>query len=274
MRRHPPAFFTLLLIGSLASTAAPAQRRFAAVAEQQAAREARARERAQRDLLRDLDGGRITLPEAARLAGGTLVIDRRPVLECFPQLNVRGLVDHSSLVIAGRPFVARVELTNDRRSIVTTYSVQVDDTFKTRQLAPLLRHVIVRVPGGRMDFGDGTSADILSGPPLAPGERYVLFLQNDRNTSSAMPGALSGTSAATSQRDADGPAVIYTPLGVDEGVFHLRAGRATRSHAHDTSSRLRRHDGISEAIFLAEVKAAAATPRFCIACSSSQRARF
>ena len=157
--RRPFLVLTLLLIGSFTSTVLGQYRRPITAEQKQAHREAVAREWARRDLLRDLESERITLREAARRAGGTLVLERAEIPDCIPAWNVRGLTNRSSLVIVGRPLAARVELTDDRRSIATTYSVQVDDTFKARQLPPFMRHVVVTVPGGRMDFPDGTSAE-------------------------------------------------------------------------------------------------------------------
>lgn len=273
MRRHPLVFLPLFLIGALASPA-QAQRRLPTLAEQQAHREAVARERPRRDLLRDLEFGRITLPEAARRAGGTLVLDRRP-LDCFPQWDVRGLANRSSLVIVGRPFVARVALTDDRRSIVTTYSVQVEDTFKaTSRVLPFVRVVIVTVPGGRMDFGDGTSAEIRSGPSLALGDRYVLFLQHERDAPSVFPTAPPGTGAALTAGAAYGAAVVYTPFRIDQGVFHLQADGRIRWHAHNASERPHREDGTPEAAFLDELKEAVAARRLCVACFLSHTVRF
>lgn len=274
MRRHSPAFFTLFLIGSLASTALAQHRRPVTAEQQQAHREAVARARARLDLLRDLESGRITVREAAHRAGGTLVLERVEIPDCIPVWDVRGLTNRSSLVIVGRPLAARVELTDDRRSIATTYSVQVDDTFKARQLPPFLRHVIVRVPGGRMDFPDGASAETRSGPPLALGERYVFFLDDERNAPPGKPATLPGTITATTDGGIDAATVVYTPHRVDRGVFHLQADRKIRSHAQDTSDRFHHYDGISEGVFLAEIRAAIAASRFCISCSSPHRVRF
>jgi hypothetical protein len=273
MRRSLVVLLSMFLAGSGASTAA-AQHRWPTAAERQAHREAVARARARRDLLRDLELGRITLREAARRVGGTLVLDQRPNLDCFPQSDVRGLADRSSLVIMGRPLAAAVELTDDRRSIATTYSVQVDDTFKGRQLSAFVQHVIVRVPGGRIDFGDGTSAETRSGPSLTLGDRYVLFLQHEPDGRSGMPVAWPGTSAAAGGGAVDGAPVIYTPFRVDQGVFHLQADGKMRSHAQTASGRLHRYDGMPEAVFLAEVKTAVEARRLCNACFSSHRIRF
>jgi hypothetical protein len=59
-----------------------------------------------------------------------------------------------------------------------------------------------------MYFGDGTSADIRAGQPLALGERYILFYQDERDTPYGMPAALAETSTATARRATDGGSAI------------------------------------------------------------------
>jgi hypothetical protein len=264
MRHHSTLFFAMCFTVSLASIAPAQPRRPATAAEHKADREAVARERARRDLLRDLESGRLTLPEAAQRSGGALTIDWRPNPDWFKERDIRGLADRSALVIVGRPFAARVELTPDRRSIVTTYSVQVDERFKERQIPPFMQHVTVRIPGGRMEFGDGVSAEVRSGPSLKIGDRYMFFLQREQDAASLLPDALPGTSAASpAPTAADKSAVIYTPFRIDQGVFHLPADGKIRSEVHEASDQLHRYDGKAETEFLAEVKAAvAAAGRF------------
>jgi hypothetical protein len=263
MRHHSPVFVALILIGSSAGIL-EAQRP-PQLTGQQAGREAVTRDRARRDLLFDLQSGLITLPEAARRTEGRLVLDRPSVLSCFP--NIRDLTDASSLVVVGRPFAARVELTEDRCSIVTTYSVQVDDTLKTPRISPFMQHVMVRMPGGRLDFDDGTSAEIRSA--LALGDRYVLFLEDERDARSDLLAAAPGTSAARAASAPDGAGVIYTPLQSTHGVFHLRADGTARLHEAATLNTLHRDEGSPEAVLLAAVKAAVAARRFCGICFSS-----
>lgn len=188
--------------------------------------------------------------------------------------DVRGLADRSSLIIVGRPLAAGVELSDDRRSIATTYSVQVDDMLKGSRLSAFVHHVIVKVPAGRIDFGDGTSAETRSGPALTLGDRYVLFLQHEQDGRSGMPAALPGTSAAATGRAAEGAAVTYRPFHVGQGVFHLEADGKMRSHAQDASDKLDRYDEMPEALFLGEIKATVAARRSCIACFSTPRIRF
>lgn len=63
------------------------------------------------------------------------------------------------------------------------------------------------------------------------GDRYVFFLQDERDAPSDMLAALSGTDTARVAGATDGAAVIYAPLQVDQGVVHVHADGTTRLYA-------------------------------------------
>jgi hypothetical protein len=136
-------------------------------------REAKARERASRPATR-LRIWPYHAAEAAQRSNGALTVDWRPNPDWFKERDVRGLADRSALVIVGRPYAARVELTTDRRSIVTTYAVQVDETFKERQVPPFMQQATVRIPGGRLE--SATVSPLKCGPDGAEDGRALRVL--------------------------------------------------------------------------------------------------
>ena len=94
--------------------------------------------------------------------------------------NITGLTWASHLVIVGAVRSGQPVLSQDQRHVLTEYRVHVMQTIKGSEAVAPGREVIVTVPGGRMVFANGTSAEVLlstGAPPLRPGGQYLLFLE-------------------------------------------------------------------------------------------------
>jgi hypothetical protein len=94
----------------------------------------------------------------------------------WAKYDLESLTSHSSVVIMGTPQDGSSNLTANGERIVTEYRVKVSRTFKGQ----LQENELVRliVPGGKVVFEDGTSAEILT-PDLGPitkNQTYILFL--------------------------------------------------------------------------------------------------
>jgi len=94
----------------------------------------------------------------------------------WAKYDLESLASHSSVVIMGTPQDGSSSLTANGERIITEYKVKVSRIFKGQlQENGLIRLI---VPGGKVVFEDGTSAEILT-PDLGPitkNQNYILFL--------------------------------------------------------------------------------------------------
>jgi hypothetical protein len=94
----------------------------------------------------------------------------------WAKYDLESLTSHSSVVITGTPLGASSSLTPNGERIITEYKLKVSRIFKGQlQENGLIRLI---VPGGKVVFDDGTSAEILT-PDLGPitkNQTYILFL--------------------------------------------------------------------------------------------------
>jgi hypothetical protein len=223
-------------------------------AEELAKHEESMRLRAQRQALRDLDAGTITLEQAAARSGGHVTLDATPNPDTFEARDLASLAKQSRLVVIGRPFgVAQSQLSDDQRNVVTRYTVQVDEVVTSHgpQLAKL---VTVEVPGGRVDFAGGNYAEALHGPELKIGERYVLYLRGTCDAMGEAPRA--STLAAGVAGDTARAPQVFAPAGFQrEGIFQVTSDNVV-SLAPAEHSLKRQYDKRPVEAFLAEVRAA------------------
>jgi hypothetical protein len=91
--------------------------------------------------------------------------------------SLRALGQVSQLVIVAEPFTGRPILSQDQSYISTIWTVRIVETIKGSDRAGSLVRIIV--PGGRMTFADGSTAEIRTPglDPLVPGGRVVFFLE-------------------------------------------------------------------------------------------------
>lgn len=147
------------------------------------------------DALRKPDG----VHQAAKLSGGAF---RRSESYTYGWLlfkTLESLSENSDMAIIGTPISAQDKVINDGREIITEYKVKVQESVQGK--AQWDDVITVALPGGRVAFDDGATAqlDVADLPRLQIGYRYALYL-----------GLLK-------------PVNIYEPMGGPEGIFELSA---------------------------------------------------
>lgn len=123
--------------------------------------------------------------------------------------NITGLTWASHLVIVGHVRSEQPVLSSDQRHLLTEYRVEVVQAMKGGDVIAAGREIIVSVPGGRMVFADGTSAEVAltTGPaPINTGGQYLLFLELIEDAELAAEAGRLGT---------------FRPTGARQGVFEL-----------------------------------------------------
>lgn len=150
------------------------------------------------------------LREAAKLKGH-YVHEFDPHWD-FGQCDLEGLSKNSAAVIVGVPvktLAARLEPGGG--GVVTDYEVAVREVIKG-ELKPGAT-VKVGLAGGRVEFDDGTSAEVktLDFEHMKPGGTYAIFLSEDESA----PGT-------------------YTLTGGPQGLVELVEGGKVKSHGRDT----------------------------------------
>jgi hypothetical protein len=113
------------------------------------------------------------LKEAAKVQG--VYVNDLPTAS-WGKYTLEGLVSHSSVIIVGTPVASASSLADSERRIVTSHKVRVDQILKGKLQQNQVLDVVV--PGGKITFEDGTSAEIRT-PDLGSIEQnqtYVMFL--------------------------------------------------------------------------------------------------
>jgi hypothetical protein len=154
--------------------------------------------RLERNAIRELMRGSITLAEAVQRAGGRLTLDASPNPDYFRAADVESLTKQSQVVVLARRLGdPRVQLSDDERSIVTRYDIEIDTVVRAPETTEPLKRLTVEVPGGELAMKEGVAA-VVNGPTLKSGEKYLLFLQSKNEPSKNDP---SSTAAAGSPND-------------------------------------------------------------------------
>lgn len=244
----------LVLAANVSAQLAPSTPQVELTDAQQAMREQTRRERATRDAIRALSSAGTTLQDAVRLAGGRLTVSGRPNPDAFKAGDVSDLVRKSRVVLVGRPSGApRVQLSTDRRSIVTQYSIIVDEIVRGgaggRGMPPMMLQVKVDVPGGTMTFPEGT-AEVVNDVALQPDVRYVFFLQREVDAPREFGSAPAHQAYASSS---DEPFVITGQHY--EGLFRVDNGTGDRSLAATAVHMQARYNGKGLDALVSEVRA-------------------
>lgn len=94
--------------------------------------------------------------------------------------DLEALTENSSMILVGTPLNSSSNLTGSGEQIVTEYKVRVDEPLKGNSGKNQLVNVVI--PGGKVTFEDGTSAEIKT-PDLGPIEEkktYVFFLSQSQ----------------------------------------------------------------------------------------------
>jgi hypothetical protein len=129
----------------------------------------------------------------------------------WASFNLETLTKSSAAVVVGVPERSKGELSPNGDMVMTTYDVKVEETLK----GPLGVDVIFKValPGGRVDFDDGTSAEIQTPEfeRMVEGKKYLLFLYANRNGSD-----------------------VFLLTGGPQGLFELKTTGAIKPHGRST----------------------------------------
>lgn len=174
------------------------------------------------------------LREAARVRGH-YVADLDPHWD-FGLFDIEALTKNSSAVVVG---VATKKvgsrLTPTGQGIVTDYEVEVTERIKGP--SPQGSVITVSLPGGLVDFGDGTSAELKTPEfeHVKVGATYVLFLSEGENAYNAY--ALSG-----------GP----------QGLVEIVSDTKLKSHGRPTDPVSKEAENVGKEKFLEKARGSAA----------------
>jgi len=129
----------------------------------------------------------------------------------WANFNLEQLTKTSVAVIVGVPQTSVVQLSPTGDKITTNYKVEVENVIKGHLVASDI--VEVSMLGGRMEFEDGTSAEIQTPgfERMQNGKRYILFLYANRNGSE-----------------------IFLLTGGPQGLFELGSDAKVKPHARPT----------------------------------------
>lgn len=173
------------------------------------------------------------LREAAKVKGSFVVTDYAKAGGVYSGLEA--LASHSDTVIVGTPARNVCEVTPDGRYITTNYEVVAQDVFKGN-----IRKrdtVKVSLPGGRVQFEDGTFAEVRVPDfrKMEDGRTYVLFLVEQKNN----PG-------------------YFQVVGGPQGLFELSPDNVTvKSHGRPIDLVAQKYKDKGQQDFLKEVREAA-----------------
>jgi len=170
------------------------------------------------------------LREAARLKGhyvGTIRTSH------FLKYDLESLAAHSGNIIIGRPIDNEAHLSSNGQTITTWYRIKILQSMKGKLLSD--ETVTISLPGGKLTFEDGTSAEIRT-PDLEGMENdqnYILFL--------------------SPMLSADGN---FTLTGGSQGLFEID-GKTQRIKANGHPlDPVRKHKDQGVDTFLEEIRAA------------------
>jgi hypothetical protein len=151
----------------------------------------------------------------------------------WAKYDLESLTSHSAAVIMGTPLNSSSSLTKNGERITTEYQIKVSRIFKGQlQENGLIR---VSVPGGKVIFEDGTSAEILT-PDLGAitkNQTYVLFLHPSKNEND-----------------------IFQLTGGGQGLFEVSSSASAVKPLGDKKDLVQRHKDQSVNNFIEEIERA------------------
>lgn len=171
------------------------------------------------------------LREAAKIKGRYIGI--HDASWDWANYTVEGLAKNSVAVILGTPERSSAQLNSTGDSIATHFSVRIDELIKGDADFAAYNRIIVAVPGGKIEFENGTSAEVQTPgfETMSIGKQYVLFLYKNRDGSSAL--LLTG-----------GP----------QGLFELESNGKVKSHARADDAPYKEANGKQVHSFLDSVR--------------------
>ena len=136
-------------------------------------------------------------------------------------------------MVVGSPEYAAPELSSTGDSIDTHFVVRISEVIKGGSRFSVGDAIFVSLPGGKLDFDDGTSAEVQTPgfESMAMGKQYVLFLYQNRNGSN-----------------------VLLLTGGPQGLFELQPNGKTKSHARPTDTVTKDADNKDRESFLNVVR--------------------
>lgn len=159
--------------------------------------------------------------EAARIKGHYLgTVD--PYWD-WASFNLETLIKSSAAVVIGIPERSKGRLDANGEMIVTQFDVRVKETIKGTHAEDSV--VKVALLGGKVDFEDGTSAELrtLDFEPMLEGKKYLLFLYANRNGSD-----------------------VYLLTGGPQGLFELKGQAGIKAHARPNDPAVKEVQNLTE----------------------------
>ena len=155
--------------------------------------------------------------------------------------DLESLTKNSVGIIIGVPVSNASQLTADGQFITTEYQVKVRESIK----GSFLPDEIVRVslPGGKVVFEDGTSAEIKT-PDLErmeSGKTYTLFLSQTKNTD----GGFNLTGGGQGLFELSTDKSIVKPHGHDKDIVQKYKNKNTEEFLDEIRAAVRKHPEVS-----------------------------
>ena|SRR5215831_6731674 len=170
------------------------------------------------------------LQGAAHLQGHYVSVATAP---CWPSHTLETITEDSALVLVDTPLTNVCKLDSEGDGITTDYQVSVNEAIKG-DLAPG-SVITVSIPGGRVEFPDGTSAEVRVQDfrKMENGKTYVLFLR------SGQPGSEK-----------------FITTGAAQGLFEVPSdGSGVKPHGSSINNVCKENQGKPITTFLKEVRA-------------------
>ena len=175
------------------------------------------------------------LREAARIKGQYVGTQRA---SGWIKYDLESLTEKSSVIVVGTPITSSSSLVSSGDRIVTEYKMRIDQTLKGKlNQGPLS----VIVPGGKVTFEDGTSAEIDT-PDLGPIEedkKYVLFL----TSSEEAPDSFGLTGGGQGLFELSSSHSVVNPLGDEVDVVQRHKNQQVGSFLEEIKSAVKKNPG-------------------------------
>lgn len=149
----------------------------------------------------------------------------------WASFDLETLTKSSAAVVIGVPESSKGQLDPSGEMIVTQFDVRVKETIKGAHAANSV--IKVALLGGRVDFEDGTSAELQTpkAEPMLEGRKYLLFLYANRNGSD-----------------------VYLLTGGPQGLFELKGQAGVSAHARPNDPAVKEVQNLTEDGLLEKVK--------------------
>jgi hypothetical protein len=168
------------------------------------------------------------LREAAKLKGHYVGIERT---SDWGKYSLNSLTQASSYIVVGSPILSSAKVVGtDKDRIVTEHLVRVDQLLKGKLHENTL--ITVAIPGGKVTFEDGTSAEIKT-PDFGPIEEfgnYVLFLSPSNDTAN-----------------------VFVLTGAGQGLFELSSESLVKPRGNKADT-VQKHKNQKISLFLEQIR--------------------